>query len=105
MKDVLCGTFSCNAIAASAVWQDSETLEMLCKWADLIVPVVPRDFVHVGAPDRDNDKWKMSVMWNTEFASKVRVANLGEDVWGNARHPELRALCVQRAPGILEVKP
>ena len=101
MKDVLNGDFRCNAIAASAVWQDEETLDLLCRWADRIVPVVPQDWSHHACPERDSNRWRQSAMWKDEHAAKVRVANLGEDIWGNARHPELRKLCVSKAEEVI----
>ena len=101
IKDVLNGTYNCDALAASAIWQSDETLRMLCEWADLIVPVVPRDWPHHACPERDNKRWMESVMWDSKYDGKRKVLNVGEDVWCNARHPELRALILSKIGELL----
>lgn len=99
LKDVLNGDFGCDAIAASAIWQSHETMAVLCDWADVIVPVEPKDLPK--GPDQYRERWAKCFMWEPMYDVKRRVVDLGPDTWGNARNPILRALCVQKAREVL----
>ena len=90
IKDILNGSFGCDALAASHFWQSHGTMAMLCTWADLIIPVEPRDLPK--GPDQYRESWRDCIMWNPEYDHKIRVMDLGPDVWGNARNPELSKL-------------
>lgn len=90
-KQVLNGRHGCDALAASAIWNDGETMRTLCRWADRIVVVEPRSLPK--GPDEYRDRWAMSTIWDAEFAPKRRVVNLGPDVWGMACHPDLIERC------------
>ena len=90
IKDALNGTYGCDALAASAIWQSADTMWMLCTWADLIVPVEPRSLPK--GPIQYEKAWWACAMWEREFDSKRKVFDLGPDVWGNARDSALQGI-------------
>ena len=99
VKDYLNGNMACDALAASAIWQSHETMATLCDWADLIVPVEPRDLPD--GPEQYRERWARCFMWEPQYDQKRKVFNLGPDVWANARHPDLQAEIARRIGEIL----
>ena len=59
-----------------------------CDWADLILPVEPRE-LPLG-PENHRAAWSESIVWQERFAARRRIANIGPDVWWTAEHPDLR---------------
>lgn len=96
LAEVLKGTFNCDAIAIGTYWAQPETMHMLCKWADIIAPVEPRD---AKLPDPDIRYWMASPIW--QYPEKIRVANIGPDIWGHSKPQELREHCKRIAPELL----
>lgn len=94
LKDYLNGNCRCDALAASAIWQGPETMRILCDWADLIVPVEPRDLPK--GPEQYKDRWAASPMWDAKYDGKRHVFDIGPDVWGNAREGQLQGLIASR---------
>lgn len=101
LKDVLNGHFNCDGIAASAVWNDHETIRMLCRWADIVIPVEPRNLPQ--GPEEYKAAWNSCPMWDTEFDGKRRVIDLGPDIWGNARDGNLKNLCLAKLKGFEKI--
>ena len=99
IADVLRNDMGIDAIALSSINNKPETMEMLCEWADLVIPVEPR-YEHK-VPAEYKHKWENCKMWDEKFNHKRKVLNLGADIWGNARHPELRAQIVNRIKEVL----
>lgn len=90
LAEALKGTYGCEAISSSSYWLSRETTLMLCRWADIIAPVDVRDCAHL--PEPDLTYWKNCVMWDSEFTMKIRVFEIGKDIWGNTSHPDLVAM-------------
>ena len=67
-----------DALAVSHKWNSPETIQMLCKWADKIIPMTTdfREYV----PE--------------DFRSKILDADVGIDKWANPLHPELMEACI-----------
>ena len=99
IKDMLNCSHNCDALAASAISQDYTTMTMLCDWADLIVPVEPRN-LPLG-PVKYDGVWFNCTIWNSEYNHKRRTLNVGPDIWGNARHPELSELIRPQLAGLI----
>ena len=99
ISDVLRNDMGIDSVAISAINNKPETVDMLCQWADIIVPVEPR---YENEVDKEHlDKWTSCNMWKDEYSAKRRVMNLGADIWGNARHPELRNIIKSRIKEII----
>ena len=101
IKDMLNSCHNCDALAASAISQSPETMRMLCDWADLIVPVEPRELPRNTGSSPHQEKWGSCVMWSDEWAFKLKVLDIGPDKWGNARHPELSELIRPQLAGLI----
>lgn len=76
MADALKGRHGQDALAAGAEANAPRTLAMLCSWADRIVVMQPEYAAALPA---------------TEL-HKARSVDVGPDVWGNPRDPELVAV-------------
>jgi hypothetical protein len=74
-----------DAIAASCDFNSPATLQYLGSWADYIILMQPRLFWLLPAEVRD------------EHRGKIRVMNVGEDVWGDPLHPTLTELTDEAA--------
>lgn len=94
ISDVLRNDMGIDSVALSAINNHDDTMVMMCEWADVIVPVEPQYENEV--PNEYKFKWGNCKMWDTGFNNKRKVMNLGADVWGNARHPELRQIIKTR---------
>jgi len=79
-----------DAIPMSSEWTSPQTAWMLCDWADLIIPIRPRD--QTDEPPQFHEKWRECPMWDAQYDRKRTILNLGPDVWGTAENPELRRL-------------
>ena len=99
VKDYLNGNKSCDALAASAIWQSHETMATLCDWADMIIPVEPQDLPE--GPAQYKEQWARCFMWEPQYDSKRKVLNLGPDIWGNARDPKLQEIIKLRIGEVL----
>lgn len=66
-----------DGLAASYQYNRPETMRMLCEWADRIVVMMPEYASFVPA----------------EFASKVRICDVGQDNYGSPFNPELLEKC------------
>lgn len=99
ISDVLRNDMGIDSVALSSINNTPETMEMMCEWADVVVPVEPR-YEHQ-VPNEYKAKWENCKMWDEKFNHKRKVLNLGADVWGNARHPELREIIKSRINEIL----
>lgn len=99
IKDMLNSFHNCDALAASAIAQSYGTMKMLCEWADVIIPVEPQDLPF--GPEKFKASWAECVMWIEEYDHKRRVLNIGPDVWGNARHPDLSELIRPQLSGLI----
>ena len=66
-----------DALACGWEKNSSETITMLCKWADWIMVMEPqfKDYVPV------------------QYHGKIAVVDVGPDRWFNSLHPELLDLC------------
>lgn len=62
-----------DALACGVISNSDETIEMLCAWADAIVIMHP------------------SIRKSIPPKYAVLTYDVGEDVWGNAFHPDLQA--------------
>lgn len=74
------------AIAVGFETCDAEAMRLLCGWARVIA-VVREEFAS-RIPD--------------EFANKVRVIDIGQDVWMNPHHPDLVKLVYREVPGFVQ---
>jgi galactitol-specific phosphotransferase system IIB component len=100
MKDVINVWGKDEAWALSAKSNSAEVMLANCRLADIIIPVEPFEY-HGHAGEGQNlpihkEAWQKCVMWNSEFVSKLRVVNIGEDVYGNPRNPILVNLCANK---------
>lgn len=68
-----------DAVAASWRFNSPETLSMLMEWADYIVLMQPD--MHSRLPQAKH--------FNKH---KFRILNVGEDIWGDSFHPDLREM-------------
>src|SRR3990170_4070705 len=75
MADALKGAHGQDALAAGAKANGPETLAMLCAWADRIVVMQPH-YAEALPPEQ---------------LHKARSVDVGPDVWGTPRHPDLVA--------------
>ena len=89
LKDYLNGRCHCNAIAISAAWQDYDTTLMMCNWADVIVPVEPREHLGEEAGSWVAKACHESRIWHPDHDEQRVVVPIGKDIWGNARDPKL----------------
>jgi hypothetical protein len=69
-----------EAIQIGWRWNSAETIAMLAGWADFII------LMHAWPPEITKIP--------TSYASKVRVLEVGNDVWGANTHPDLISLLV-----------
>lgn len=99
ISDVLRNDMGIDSVALSSINNTPETMTMMCEWADLIVPVEPQ-FEHQ-VPNEYKSKWESCKMWDDKYKHKRKVLNLGADIWGNARHPQLRQIIKNRITEIL----
>lgn len=99
ISDVLRNDMGIDSVALSAINNHDGTMSMMCEWADVIVPVEPQFENEV--PNEYKHKWENCKMWDEKFKNKRKVMNLGADIWGNARHPELRQIIKSRINEIL----
>lgn len=68
-----------DAIPASYDWTHDDTLELLCKWADKIMPMETR------FKDRIPEK----------YHSKILDSDIGPDIWGDPLTPDLVNKCTE----------
>lgn len=95
--EVLKGIYGHEAVAVGTYWIKPESMRRFCEWADVILPVEPKD---AQLPEPDLTYWKASPIWSDAFASKLKVIPLGPDKWGHgawedtkrAAHVALRAI-------------
>lgn len=76
-----------DAIPVSWKFNTPETIEMLCRWADWIVVMEPY----------------MQTFVKQEFREKVKICDVGPDIYGSPMNKMLQALCEKwaRSQGIL----
>ncbi|KKN46759.1 hypothetical protein LCGC14_0669830 [marine sediment metagenome] len=77
LADYLRGNMGCDALPASHHWTQDETLEMLCKWADVIIPV---------EPEYADRPYKMG------YRGKTIIFDIGPDVFGAPRNEALQKI-------------
>jgi predicted protein tyrosine phosphatase len=99
IADVLRNDKGIDSIALSAINNTPETMDMICEWADLIIPVEPQ-YKHK-VPEQYRIKWESCKMWDAKYDHKRKVFDLGPDVWGNARDPILRKKIVEQIDNFL----
>lgn len=95
--EILKGVYGHEAIAVGTYWIKPDSMAVMCRWADVILPVEPFD---AKLPEPDLTKWKTSPVWSSEFDSKRKVLPLGPDIWGHhcweeakrCAHAALRAI-------------
>lgn len=90
LAEVLKGVYGKEAIAAGTFWIGVESMAELCRWADLILPVEPKE---ASLPERDLIRWRASPIWLDEFAHKRTIFPLGPDVWGHHKWEEIKSVC------------
>jgi hypothetical protein len=74
LATVLRWDFQQDAIPLSAAKNGPEAVDLLCAWADYIILMQPT--FETVVPKR--------------FHLKIRILDVGPDVWGNPMHPVLR---------------
>lgn len=72
--------YNLDAIACSAEKNSTDTLLLLCEWADLICPMQP----------------EFSSVVPKQFENKIRVIDVGPDRFGSCFHPQLHAIIEQK---------
>lgn len=88
--------YAVDAIAASAIWNTNETFEMLCNWADYICLIAPRELPE---PDKIWQKqWDLCPVFEDRFASKLRIIDVGMDIYGTPNHKDLVAKIAKLVP-------
>lgn len=68
-----------DAVALSHDWNTAGTFKMLCRWADRIVTMEP----------------KYAVVVPEAFMDKLRICDVGKDIWVDPLHDELLDKCRQ----------
>lgn len=76
MATVLRWDFGQDAIPVSSAKSGPEAIFLLAEWADYIILMEP----------------KFETCIPKKYAHKIRVFDVGPDVWGNPMHPELRQM-------------
>ena len=75
-----------DAIPAGVAANSPETLDMLSKWAELILVMYK----------------PLTRGLNIKFSRKIRITDVGEDVWGNPLHPDLMKLALRFYKGLVK---
>lgn len=88
--DILRNGYAVDAIAFSLVNMSREAQDELLDWADHCIVVEPR--LENEVPEQYQDAWYSSPVWTYGTI----LFNLGADIWGNARAPELRKIILDR---------
>ena len=88
--DILRNDHGIDAFAVGLCNTTAEGQAFLYEWADRIIVVEPQDAESV--PEQYQETWSNAEVWNPKWDAKRKVIDIGPDVWGKARHPELRAI-------------
>ena len=67
-----------DAVAVGHDFNSPETIAMLMEWADWVILMQPTMF------------WMLPKEARQRHKHKIRVCNVGEDIWGDSFHPDLR---------------
>lgn len=67
-----------DAVSISYDWNSNETFEMMCYWAEKIIPMREK-FI-----DRIPE----------EYHNKILKVDIGEDIWGNPLNKDLWSKCI-----------
>lgn len=81
LATVLRWDFGQESVALSAAKNGHEIFDMLSAWADYIILMQPA--FETSIPKK--------------YASKIRVFDVGPDVWGNPMHKDLRKIVGEKA--------
>ena len=97
VSNFLKGHYSADVIALGTATNSEQTFKMISDWADIIIPV--EDRYNNTVPAKYKEKWESCVIWN--YKDKVKVMDLGFDIWGNPMHKDLEQLVESRIKNVL----